>query len=309
VNILLAQTYQVYFGELHSHSSLSKDAKPGSKPPAGAFAYAKYMAKLDFLAISDHTDSLRGTYDQILAAAAPYDNPDSQFVAISGQELGSLGSSGYGHINIFESPILAGSGAVNDPERLNLLTAYNFIITQGATAQFNHPTTDNGNRNFDDFTIYPLVDPYMNAIEVLNTAYYRNFENAGYYNLEQYYFRALAKDWRLGAVGDQDNHASFYGNRKTSDGDIYLTGVLAEALTKPQILDALRRHRTYAFMASPDHDRLYLDAFTTDGHWMGQEFDGADQQASLRSPHIRRQICHFCTRNLSQRRALSLRRS
>jgi hypothetical protein len=122
----------------------------------------------------------------------------------------------------------------------------------------------------------------MNAIEVLNSAYHRSFENSGYYNLEQYYFRALAKGWRLGAVGNQDNHASFYGNRKTSDGDIYLTGVLAEALTKAQILEALRRRRAYAFMTSPDHDRLYLDAFTADGHWMGEEFDDADQQTSLR---------------------------
>jgi hypothetical protein len=53
-------------------------------------------------------------------------------------------------------------------------------------------------------------------------------------------------------------------------------------LTKAQILDALRRHRAYAFMTSPDNDRLYLDAFTADGHWMGEEFDDADPQVSLR---------------------------
>ncbi len=279
---LSAQTFQIYFGELHSHSSLSKDARAGSKPPAGAFAYAKHVALLDFLAISDHSDSLRGTYDQIIAAAAPYDNPDSQFVAISGQELGSLGSSGYGHINIFESPILAGSGGINDPERLNLITAYNFNMAQGATAQFNHPTTDNSNRNFDDFTYYPVYDRYVNTFEVINTAYYRDFTTGRYHNLEQYYFHALAKGWHIGAVGDQDNHASFYGNRKSSEGDIYLTGVLAESLTKPKILEALRQHRTYAFMTSPDDDRLYLDAFTADGHWMGEEFDDTDQEVNFR---------------------------
>jgi len=54
----VAQTYRIYFGEMHSHSMLSHDAQATAKMPAQAYAYAKNAAKIDFLAISDHTNGL-----------------------------------------------------------------------------------------------------------------------------------------------------------------------------------------------------------------------------------------------------------
>ncbi len=272
--ILPAQNYQAFFGDMHSHSSLSWDAKSGSKMPAQAYAYAKHVARVDFLAISDHTNGLpQANYQIIRAAAAAYDHPDSAFVAIAGQELGSLGGTGYGHMNIFEALTIAGNGLDNDDIRYDLRMAYQFVIDNNVTAQFNHPSTENGNSNFLSFDYYPPAAPHMSSLEVINGTRSTNYE--------RYYLLALQKGWHVSALGDQDNHGPNYGDLRASDGDIYLTGVLADALSKPKILAAIRERRTYAIEANPANDRMHLDTFTADGRWMGETFADADAQAVL----------------------------
>ncbi len=260
---------------MHSHSTLSHDAQAGAKPPAQAYAYAKNIAKIDFLAISDHTNGLPPlNYERIRAAAAAYNNLDSQFVAIAGQELGSLGATGYGHMNIFETRTIAGNGLDNDAIRYDLNLAYQFIIGNRASGQFNHPSVENGNSNFLNFDYFSPAAPYMTSIEVINGTRSTNYE--------RYYLVALQKGWQVGALGDQDNHGANYGNLRSTDGDIYLTGVLADSLTKPKILGAIRSRRTYAFETNPFDDRIYLDTFTADGHWMGETFADNDNRVTLR---------------------------
>lgn len=273
--LVTAQTYQAYFGDMHSHSSLSWDARAGSKMPAQVYAYAKHIAQIDFLAISDHTNGLpQVNYEKIRVAAAAYNDSDSQFVAIAGQELGSLGSTGYGHMNIFEAPTIAGDGLDNDEIRYNLNMAYQFIINNRVSGQFNHPSTENGNSNFLNFNYDPAADPFMTSLEVINGTRSTNYE--------RYYLLALQKGWHVGALGDQDNHGPNYGDLRSTDGDIYLTGVLADSLTKPKILAAIRAHRTYAFETNPANDRIYLDAFTADGRWMGEVFNDGEDRVTLR---------------------------
>ena len=271
----IAQTYRVYFGDMHSHSALSWDADAGAKLPAQAYAYAKNVAKTDFMAISDHTNGLpQLNYEKIRAAAAAYNNLDSHFVAIAGQELGSLGGTGYGHMNIFEAPTIAGNGLDNDDIRYNLNMAYQFIIDRRVSGQFNHPSVENGNSNFLNFDYFSPADGFVTSLEVINGKRSTNFE--------RYYLLALQKGWHVGALGDQDNHGANYGNLRATDGDIYLTGVLADSLTKPKILGAIRSRRTYAFETNPLEDRIYLDTFTADGHWVGETFADNDNRVTLR---------------------------
>jgi hypothetical protein len=269
-----AQTYNIYFGDLHQHSIYSWDALTGALSPAAAYAYANHVAKIDFMAITDHTNGLsESNFQLVRSAAGKYDHPDSQFVAIAGQELGSLGNSGYGHINIFE-PLTRADNAGDSDRRYNRLRAYQFLIDNNLLGQFNHPTTNGGNDNFMSLEYYQPVDLQINTLEVVNGK-----RSADY---EQFYLLALANGWHIGAVGDQDNHAARYGDNISNSGDIYLTGVLAENLTKPKILDAIRNHRTYAFKTSPASDRMFLTEFTADGHWMGEIFDNDDNVVAFR---------------------------
>lgn len=271
---LFAENFNIYFGDLHQHSAFSWDARSSAKTPALAYAYAKNVAKIDFMALTDHTNGLsESNYQVVRFAASVYDNPDSQFVAIAGQELGSLGSSGYGHMNIFESLTRADNASDTDT-RFNLANAYQFLIDNNLLGQFNHPTTDNGNSNFNNLAYFQPVDLHISSMELVNGKRSDDYE--------EFYLLALRNGWHVGAVGDQDNHGAFYGNSVSNSGDIYLTGVLADSLTKPKILDAIRNHRTYAFQTSPATDRMYLTEFTADGHWMGEEFDNDDSVLDFR---------------------------
>ena len=271
---LFSQNYNVYFGDLHEHSIHSWDANPGALSPAAAYAYAKHIAQIDFMAITDHTNGLsESNFQNVRAASQKYNHPDSQFVAIAGQELGSLGGTGYGHMNIFEPLTRADNSSDNDT-RYNLSRAYQFLIDNQLPGQFNHPSTDNGNSNFQNFDYFEPVDLYMNTLEVINGRRSEDYE--------RYYLLALENGWHVGAVGDQDNHAGRYGDNVSSAGDIYLTGVLVDSLTKPKVLDAIRKRRTYAFETSPATDRMFLTEFTADGRWLGDVFDNDDNQIDFK---------------------------
>jgi hypothetical protein len=268
-----AQQPQVYIGYLHSHSTFSWDAQPSALPPAEAYSYAWHVAGLDFLAITDHTNGLtRDEYEALKAAAARYDDPDSQFVAIAGQELGAWGSSGYGHLNLFEPPGRA-DNASNDSTRRNLGNAYGYIDKFDLLAQFNHPRP-NGSSNFNNFEYVSALDDNLQLLEILNGKRSEDYE--------LYWLRALSEGWYVGVSGDQDNHDTNYGTTVSNAGDIYLTGVLADSLTKPKIMEALRNRRTFAFMTSPASDRIYITEFTADGNWVGDVFTQSDNQVELR---------------------------
>lgn len=272
------QTFKVFFGDLHQHSTLSVDARSGSLPPTGAFGYAKETADLDFMAITDHTD-LQGDgldlseWQVILDAASSA--TDSSFVALGSQEVGLVfGSGGYGHVAIHDSPDLADNDVIPNV-RFSLNELYNFVVTRGSLTHFCHPgiSGDQSSR-FNNFAYVPEADPYMFGVEVLS-----GFRSTLY---ERFYLLALANGWHVGPVTGQDNHARNYGNRIDGSGNINLTGVLLDTLNRAKLLEAFGKQRTYAFQASPASDRMFLNEFTADGRWMGEVFENDDNMVDFR---------------------------
>lgn len=110
---------QILFGDMHVHTTFSKDAfimslpllgGRGAHPPADACDVARYCAGLDFWGISDHAEGLtaehwaetRSSIQQCNAVAGDADNPD--MVAFLGWEWSQTGSgpeNHYGHKNVF----------------------------------------------------------------------------------------------------------------------------------------------------------------------------------------------------------------
>src|SRR5439155_22506772 len=108
----------VFFGNLHSHTSYSD----GSGTPAQAYTQARDVARLDFLAITEHNHRLceagasSDRKDGIMIATSPelYTGPgsaaviptagrfnaDGQFIALYGQEFSSISKGN--HANVFE---------------------------------------------------------------------------------------------------------------------------------------------------------------------------------------------------------------
>jgi hypothetical protein len=119
---------RVYFGNLHSHTGYSD----GTGTPAEAFTYARDVADLDFLAVTEHNHATADTgapadrrngvliahrpelyaggSDSLVAAAAAATEP-GRFVALYGQEFSTISSGN--HVNVFDVPqvIDAPSGA------------------------------------------------------------------------------------------------------------------------------------------------------------------------------------------------------
>lgn len=110
---------QILFGDVHAHTTFSMDAfawslpllgGEGIHPPADACDYARFVARLDFWALTDHAESLtprhwRMTKDSVRAcnaAAGDPANPDLvTFLGWEWTQIGETRETHYGHRNVF----------------------------------------------------------------------------------------------------------------------------------------------------------------------------------------------------------------
>ena len=258
-------TYEIYFGQLHSHTNISD----GTGTVEEAFQYASRVENLDFLAVTDHSNSFDNEGSGVLAqdgsvlssewkqgheAAAAITSED--FVGLYGFEM--TWSNGLGHMNTFNTP---GWQSRTQGDFKNKDTALQNYYAALATvpesiSQFNHPGTTFG--DFSDFSHYsPEADALITLIEVGNGE--GAIGSAGYFTAYEYYTRALDKGWHLAPTNNQDNHLGHWGDANTCR-----SVVLADSLTEAGIYDALRNYRVYA---TEDNDlRIY---FTLEGYIMG----------------------------------------
>ncbi len=267
--------HSLYYGNFHSHCSLSDDAA-GSGTPAQAFDYARDVADIDVLALTDHTHYMSVSEYVQLQQAANTATQNGVFVAICGQEHGSLSTSepgAFGHINIYEAASLIPQYNNGTDFRYNLFGTYAWIannlddtISQPLVGSFNHPYNGSGAgiwAKFKNFEWDSTGDRAMKFVEVLNGK-----RSADY---EPEYFDALGKGWHIGALGNQDNHEGMWGDQPNNVGNIPLTGIWAPALTKSDVLQALAARRTFAMEVEPANDRWSLKV-TADGNWMGSVY-------------------------------------
>jgi hypothetical protein len=243
--------YQVYYANLHAHTALSD----GIGTPDEAYAYARDVANIDVLALTDHTHMMTSAEWTQLRNAATAATQAGVFVALASQEFGNLND--FGHINIDGSPFL------NPGSTQNLLGTYSFIRDMGAVGAFNHPNPSYGTF-FNNLQFYPEYVDAMRMMEIRNGHYSGGYE--AQFNL------ALANGWRIGPVANQDNHEGHWGDQQNpSQGyRIYLTGILADSLTKTEVMAALHARRFFAMEVFPPSDRMELD-FRVDGQPMGSE--------------------------------------
>jgi hypothetical protein len=260
--VLSAQD-QVFFGNLHSHTSYSD----GSGTPSQAYVHARDVALLDFLAITEHNHRrAEGTGDRrdtLLIANDPtlYGGPQPEgliptanrftetgrFVALYGQEFSTI--SGGNHVNVFDV-----REVINVPNgRFDSLVGWlrTRADAQGRPVliQLNHPALlDDAGREYgaDDFpsvsSWIAALAPHAALIEVLNgpalaaTLGHRSAEM-----MQADFFHYLNLGLRVAPTGDQDNHYETWGNITETR-----TGVIAQSLTRDAILQAIRDRHVYA---------------------------------------------------------------
>ena len=276
-------TYQLYFGQLHSHTQYSD----GSGTLDSALSYIKNLpdsANVQFVAFTDHSNYFDPKNDPNVEAALydtslvkdsdashswkTYKDTIAQFnednagsmVAIGGFEM--TWSGGPGHINTFNTPgiVSRNNKTLNNKTDDAGMKAYYALLsqTEGANSisQFNHPGTTFG--NFKDFSYWnPVIDSRMYMVEVGNGE--GQIGAGGYYPSYEQYIMALDKGWHLAPTNNQDNHQGKWGNANDAR-DVILT----DNFTEEGIYDAIRALRMYA-----TEDKNLELGYTVNGLMMG----------------------------------------
>lgn len=252
----------LYFGQLHSHTNNSDGAGTLDE----AYDWAKNNAKVDYIAVTDHSNSFdndttesmgNGTtstkWNNGIAAADKY--TDENFVGMYAYEM--TWSNGTGHINTFNTDGFESRNKTEYKQPDALKTYYNQLKNfPNSLSQLNHPGSTFG--DFNDFAHYDEeIDELVTLIEVGNGE--GPVRGGGYFPSFEYYTRALDKGWHVSPTNNQDNHKAKWGNSNTAR-----TVILADSLTRENVYDALKNRKTYA-----TEDENLRIKYTLNGEVMG----------------------------------------
>ena len=286
--------YQLYFGQLHSHTQYSDGA--GSLD--AALDYVKNLpesANVQFVAFTDHSNYFDTTgaanpegalYDMSLASASSQETWNSyrssvaafneanagSLVALAGFEM--TWSGGPGHINTFNTPgiVSRNNSTLNNKTDYAGMRAYYALLSQqegaDSLSQFNHPGNTFG--TFGDFAFWdPVIDSRMYMVEAGNGE--GQIGAGGYYPSYEYYTMALDKGWHLAPTNNQDNHKGRWGNANDAR-DVILTDDFSEQ----GIYDALRAMRMYA-----TEDKNLEIGYTVNGMLLGSSLTDVPEKLNI----------------------------
>lgn len=254
--------YNVYYGQLHSHTNLSD----GYGSPEKAYRYARDTAGLDFFSVADHdcypyeNDGLtESEYEDMKDVAESY-NEDGVYVTFWGYEWTSDDLSwggpetllGKGHITIINSPDL---GEADEEATNELNELVDWMSTRDCVAFFNHP--GQYDTTFDYFN-FDYTDKIV-GMELWN-------RNDDYYGTGTWYHDAMDKGWYIGASGSQDNHDLNWGTLNE-----WRMAILAPELTRADLYEAMKARRFYS-----SRDSNLVLSFTCNGEQMGSLIDAGE---------------------------------
>ena len=283
--------YRLYFGQLHSHTNISD----GAGTVEEAFTHASNVDNLDFLAVTDHSNSFDNESDAsvdlgadllssetssewVQGHKAAKDATKDDFVGLYGFEM--TWSDGFGHINTFNTPGFESRSNSEFGNKSGSTEGYQnyydkLVAVEDSLSQFNHPGTTFG--DFQDFAFYdPQVDQRITLIEVGNGE--GAIGSSGYFPSYEYYTRALDKGWHVAPTNNQDNHKGNWGDSNTAR-----SVVLASGLTEAGIYDAIRNYRVYA---TEDNDLSILYALNGNamGSILSKQENGVTLTAQITDP-------------------------
>lgn len=255
--------YNVYFGNLHSHTTLSD----GSGTPAEAYKFARDTGRLDFMTVTEHNHSEaenpkedpafgagiasnHSLYKE-LTNAADNTNRDDEFVTLYGQEFSTISSGN--HVNVIGATQVIDE---HDVPSGDFRALYERWLPDASNAsvrfiQFNHPW-DNKQHAERDYglaqyhgsfaKVREASAPWLRTIEVINGPGTKNETGLpAVVRGEGKYAELLTRGFRIGPTADQDNHHRTWGTLTDAR-----TGVLASRLTRQALLNGIDRIRVFA---------------------------------------------------------------
>ncbi len=257
--------YNLYFGDLHTHTGYSdayEDSTPWDAYEAAIAAGADFMAVTDHIAIQNAYNAFVMSEEQWqdALAAADYYTSDT-FVGMAGYEAWLLAQ--LGEINVYNTRELP----LDVPMRYRLDRLpdfYDWLAGQpGAIGQFNHPLYVSD--NFLDYSyLNENRDIGMSIIEVYNDEF-----------TEDSYVMALDAGWHIMPSANSDTHYSDW-----IASHEMRTVLLAESLTPDNLYAAMSGCRGYATL-----DKNLRISYTLNSETMGAVL-AADEDVYTASIHI-----------------------
>lgn len=249
---LKAQTFNSYFGNIHSQTSYSDGNKDSSTSglttPLQAFTYANASQQIDFYGISDHNHLNAGmtspSHFHMGIADANTANNDGSFVALYGQEWGVISGGGHAIIYGYDSLMGWDSGDYDVFVAQNNYTGlWNKVNAKaGAFAYLAHPQSTDYSNFFSAYTasadnaVVGMAARSGPAFSTNNT-----YSDPSTSDFTARYQDALARGYHLGIGLDHDSHNSVFG-RQTAGRLV----VVAAGLTRFNILDGIKKMRMYS---------------------------------------------------------------
>ena len=247
--------YNAYFGELHQHTGYSSEDACGL--PEEAITAGKNRGN-DFMAFTEHhntfNDSAIGAISKgcRISQTDPHKwetqgqlaeryTHDGSFILLRGYEY----TVNFGHLNVFNSEVMY------PPQDTDEFYSWLAGQPQDVFAQFNHPLAyELGGEWQGDFNGFDFFPPAATKVRLIETAlkppYYLSYP------------RALGAEWQVSPVGYADHH------RATEAGTKRGYGVFAPALTRADLIEALRNGRTFG-----NSDNHLAVALLGNDQWMG----------------------------------------
>ena len=292
--------YQLYFGQLHSHTKEYSDGAGTLEDGLNYVASLSEEDNVDFVAFTDHsnyfddknaanpeaalydvsqmTEGSAQKWNKYTGDIRDFNERQSDVIALAGFEM--TWSGGPGHINTFNTPgiVSRNNTALNNKTADAGMKAYYALLSNeklvNSISQFNHPGTTFG--NFSDFGYYdPIIDTRIQLVEV------GNGEGAigagGYYPSYEQYIMALDKGWHVAPTNNQDNHKGKWGNANDAR-DVILT----DDFSQEGIYQAIRDRRVYA-----TEDKNLEINYTLNGEMLGStiaDAESANIKVSVHDP-------------------------
>jgi hypothetical protein len=240
-----ASAPRVLWGDLHGHSNFSD----GTGLPDAYFQYARDIAALDVVALTDHDhwgmeflDSHPALWKEIVAQTREFHDP-GRFVTLLGYEWTSW-LYGHRHVLYFTDDGAVHSSLDADTETpAQLWTA----LAGQAAMTFAHHSAGGPIATDWSYAPDPVLEPLTEVVSVHGSSEAEDSPARIYSPVPGNFVRdVLDRGYRFGFVGSGDSHDGHPGLAHLAARTGGLAAILSEDLTRASVLEALRARRVYA---------------------------------------------------------------
>jgi hypothetical protein len=267
---------RLFWADLHGHTRYSD----GSGTPDDYFRYARDVARLDAIALTDHDhwgidplDERPDRQAEILALARTYHAP-GRFVTIPGYEWTSW-LHGHRHVLAFEDALEIHSSIDPATDRPDELWAA--LRGRPALTFAHHSAGDPIATNWN-FAPDPELEPVTEIASVHGMSEAADAPTPVTGALAGNFVRdVLIHGARLGFIGSGDSHDGHPGLAQIASGQGGLAGLFSEDLDRASLLAALKSRRTFA----TNGIRAWLEV-SIDGVGMGGVLEPGEGEHDLR---------------------------